>query len=65
VTIIDIIWEARAWCSVSIVTGNGCWAGIVCGFGCNENNCAGMKKNQHRGRPLLMPPPQPPQEKNI
>jgi len=37
---IDIIWEARAWCSMSIVTGNGCWAGIVCGFGCNENNCA-------------------------
>ena len=24
VTIIDIIWEARAWCIVSIVTGNGC-----------------------------------------
>ncbi len=35
-------------CSVSIVTANGCWAGIVCGFGCNENNCAGMKIHQHQ-----------------
>ena len=56
---LQIIASSLWWLfSVSIVTGNGCWAGIVGGFGCNKNNCAGMNKHRHRRRPP------PPQEKN-
>jgi hypothetical protein len=29
---------------------------IVGGFGCNENNCAGLDKHRHRRRPSLTPP---------
>jgi hypothetical protein len=58
--IIYIILEAHAWYSICIATYNDCQTDIVGGFGCNENNCTGMDKNQNQWRPSLSPPLPPP-----